>query len=78
VVQVPVAWRGIAVVTPRMVRAAHARGIQVQVWTVDDPTEMERLLDMGVDAIMTDRPGVLRTVLQSRGQWPGTSRDHLP
>lgn len=69
VVQVPVAWRGIPVVTPRLIRAAHARGIQVQVWTVDDAAEMDRLLDMGVDALMTDRPAVLKSVLQRRGQW---------
>lgn len=71
VVQVPVAWRGIPVVTPRVIRAAHARGIQVQVWTVDDEAEMGRLLDLGVDAIMTDRPTVLKAVLQARGQWAG-------
>jgi glycerophosphoryl diester phosphodiesterase len=69
VVQVPVAWRGIPVVTQRVIRAAHARGIQVQVWTVDDEAEMGRLLDLGVDAIMTDRPTVLKAVLQARGQW---------
>lgn len=71
VAQVPVRWRGIPVVTPRMVRAAHACGIQVQVWTVDDAAEMDRLLDMGVDGLMTDRPTVLKAVLQRRGQWTG-------
>ena len=71
VVQVPVQWRGIPVVTPRMVRAAHARGIHVQVWTVDDEAEMNRLLDIGVDALMTDRPSLLRDVLRRRGQWHG-------
>lgn len=71
VVQVPVAWRGIAVVTQRLVQAAHRRGIQVQVWTVDEEAEMERLLDIGVDALMTDRPSLLKTVLQRRGQWSG-------
>ena len=69
VVQVPVEWRGIPVVTARMVRAAHARGIPVQVWTVDDEAEMDRLLDLGVDALMTDRPALLKAVLQRRGQW---------
>lgn len=71
VVQVPVSWRGIPVVTGRLIRAAHARGILVQVWTVDDAAEMTRLLDLGVDAIMTDRPTVLKSVLQARGQWSG-------
>lgn len=68
-VQVPVLWRGIPVVTPRFVRAAHARGLQVHVWTVDDASEMQRLLDMGVDGLMTDRPTVLKAVLQARGEW---------
>lgn len=71
VLQVPVAFRNIAVVTPRFVRAAHARGLQVQVWIVDDEAEMHRLLDMGVDGLMTDRPTLLKSVLKTRGQWRG-------
>ncbi len=71
VVQVPRAFRGISVVTPRFVRAAHARGIQVQVWTVDDAAAMHALLDMGVDGLMTDRPSVLKAVLLARGEWGG-------
>jgi len=69
VVQVPVAWRGIPLVTPRFVRAAHARAIAVQVWTVDDPAQMTALLDMGVDGLMTDHPTRLRDVLRQRGAW---------
>ncbi|MCC0080308.1 MAG: glycerophosphodiester phosphodiesterase [Rhodobacter sp.] len=72
VVQVPPRWRAVSVVTPRFLRAAHRRGIQVQVWTVDDAEAMHHLLDMGVDGIMTDRPSVLKQVLQARGEW----RDH--
>ncbi len=68
-VQVPQRHKGVAVVTPRFVDAAHRRGVQVHVWTVDDPAEMTRLLDLGVDGIMTDRPSVLRRVLQQRGDW---------
>jgi len=68
-VQVPCRFRGITVVTPRFVRAAHAQGIQVQVWTVDEAPEMHRLLNMGVDALMTDRPTVLKQVLIERGEW---------
>ncbi|MFN3953631.1 MAG: glycerophosphodiester phosphodiesterase [Pararhodobacter sp.] len=71
VVQVPVRFRGVPVVTPRFVRAAQARDIKVQVWTVNDAAEMEWLLDLGVDGIMTDRPGLLRRVLERRGQWHG-------
>jgi Glycerophosphoryl diester phosphodiesterase len=67
--QVPRQFRGIPVVTPRFVRAAHRLGIKVQVWTVDDEAEMHRLLDMGVDGLMTDRPTLLKEVLVARGEW---------
>ena len=70
VVQIPTHYKGIPVVTPRFVRAAHARGVLVQVWTVDDEPQMHQLLNTGVDALMTDRPTLLRQVLIQRGQWP--------
>lgn len=68
--QVPVRHRGLTVVTPGLIRAAHARGLAVHVWTVDEAAEMDRLLDMGVDGIITDRPTLLREVMMRRGQWP--------
>jgi glycerophosphoryl diester phosphodiesterase len=77
-VQVPVAFRGIPVVTRRFIRAAHARGVQVHVWTVDEEAEMERLLDLGVDGLMTDRPTLLRAVLERRGQWHGRAVRDAP
>ena len=61
--QVPVRAGGIEVVTPGFVRAMHARGVAVQVWTINDPAEMRRLIALGVDGIFTDRPDVLRAVL---------------
>jgi glycerophosphoryl diester phosphodiesterase len=64
--QVPVEHRGIELVTPRFLRAAHSRGVRVDVWTINDPGEMRRLLDLGVDVIMTDRPGVLAGLLEER------------
>lgn len=70
-VQVPVATRGVVVTDGRLVDAAHQRGMQVHVWTIDDAAEMERLLDLGVDGIITDRPTVLRQVLADRGMWAG-------
>lgn len=68
--QVPVSHRGIPVVTPGFVRRAHAAGLAVHVWVIDEPAEMERLLDMGVDGIMTDRADVLAEVFTRRGIWP--------
>ena len=70
-VQVPVRSGRIQLADLRFVAAAHRRGLQVHVWTIDDPVEMDRLLDLGVDGIMTDRPAVLREVLEGRGQWAG-------
>jgi len=69
VAQVPLTQGPIPVVTARSVRSAAAKGVQVHVWTIDDEVEMERLLDLGVRGIITDRPHVLKEVLQRRGQW---------
>lgn len=69
--QVPERARGLAVVTARTVAAAHRAGRHVHVWTVDDAADMNRLLDAGVDGIVTDRPDVLLGVLHRRGPRPG-------
>ncbi len=69
--QVPVRRGRLVVTDGRFVAAAHRRGMQVHVWTIDEPDEMHRLLDLGVDGIMTDRPAVLREVLEQRGEWFG-------
>ena len=67
--QVPVRQSGVPVVDRRFVAAAHRRALQVHVWTIDDRDEMERLLDLGVDGLMTDRPALLKDVLAARGVW---------
>lgn len=64
--QVPVSYRGVRLVTPRFVEAAHDRGVRVDVWTIDDPSEMRYLLDLGVDVVMTNRPETLVGVLEER------------
>jgi glycerophosphoryl diester phosphodiesterase len=68
--QVPVAQKGVRIVDDRFVHACHKMGVAVHVWTINDGAEMNRLLDMGVDGIMTDRPTLLKQVLGERGQWP--------
>ncbi|MBW3357440.1 glycerophosphodiester phosphodiesterase family protein [Streptomyces microflavus] len=67
--QVPERQGGIPVVDARFVRTAHALGLQVHVWTVNEPGRMAALLDLGVDGIMTDHIETLRTVLSERGAW---------
>jgi glycerophosphoryl diester phosphodiesterase len=67
--QVPIKQSGVPIVDRALVTAAHKAGVQVHVWTIDDPAVMEHLLDLGVDGIMTDQPVVLRQVLERRGQW---------
>ncbi|HZS16076.1 MAG TPA: glycerophosphodiester phosphodiesterase [Candidatus Dormibacteraeota bacterium] len=70
--QIPVRARAVTLVTPALLRAAKRSGLPVHVWTIDDRAEMERLLDLGVDGLMSDAIPVLREVLQARGQWVGT------
>ncbi|MGW3953802.1 glycerophosphodiester phosphodiesterase [Streptomyces sp. NPDC004752] len=67
--QVPESQSGVPVVDHRFVRAAHARGLQVHVWTINEPDRMHRLLDLGVDGIMTDHIDTLRKVMEDRGVW---------
>lgn len=67
--QVPHRRGRVRVVTRGFVRRAHAAGLQVHVWTIDDPAEMVELLDRGVDGLFTDRTDLLKEVLVARGQW---------
>ena len=67
--QVPTSQGPITVVNENFIAKAHALGIKVHVWTIDEPVEMHRLLDLGVDGIMTDKPLILKDVLQTRGVW---------
>lgn len=67
--QVPVKQGPITVTNAKSVERAHSLGVDVHVWTIDDAAEMNRLLDLGVDGVMTDKPAVLKQVLVDRGQW---------
>jgi glycerophosphoryl diester phosphodiesterase len=57
----------------RLLARAHALGVRVVTWTVNDPRRMQQLLDAGVDGIITDRPDLLRDVLIGRNQWTAPS-----
>lgn len=65
--QVPVSYGDIRIVDRHFVDGAHALGLAVHVWTIDEVAEMHELLDLGVDGIMTDVPSVLAGVLAERG-----------
>jgi glycerophosphoryl diester phosphodiesterase len=68
-VQVPTRWGHLPLAEPRLLACAHALGLPVQVWTVNRPGEMRRLLDLGVDGILSDDLAALRAVLEERGAW---------
>jgi glycerophosphoryl diester phosphodiesterase len=61
--QVPESSGNLQVITPRFVENAQKRHIAVHVWTVNDPADMERLIETGIDGIITDRPDLLLEVL---------------
>jgi len=65
--QIPPSFGDVALVTGESVALAHDLGLEVHVWTIDEPGEMEALLDLGVDAIMTDVPLLGAAVLRRRG-----------
>lgn len=67
--QLPVRQGLLPIVDRRIVETAHRRGQAVHVWTIDDRSEMVRLLDLGVDGILSDRPSVLKDVFLERGIW---------
>ncbi|MBN9612760.1 MAG: glycerophosphodiester phosphodiesterase [Actinobacteria bacterium] len=62
---------GLRIVSAGMLRAAHRRGIAVHVWTVNDRAEMNRLIDLGVDGLVSDDIVTLKEVLIERGLWEG-------
>jgi len=64
--QVPEYSGSLHVLTPRFVRGAHGNNVAVHPWTIDDPADMARFLDMGVDGIITDRPDLMIEVIKER------------
>ncbi|WP_084073008.1 glycerophosphodiester phosphodiesterase [Demequina sp. NBRC 110052] len=67
--QIPARVQGARILTRAHVSAAHRAGKQVHVWTVNDPGEMERLIAMGVDGLVSDRADLLRATLERHGRW---------
>lgn len=68
-IQVPVRQFGIRIIDPAFIRCAHELGLKVHVWTINEEAEMHRLLDLGIDGLMSDDADLLKHVFQSRNLW---------
>ncbi len=73
-VQIPIRAYGIPLDRPGFIRRVQKLGLQVHYWTINDESEMVRLLNAGADGIMTDNIGLLKTVLESRSEWSDNLR----
>lgn len=62
--QIPETYRGVRVLSPRLIEVAHEAGVEVHVWTVNDPERMRQLVEMGVDGIITDRADIALETLK--------------
>lgn len=70
--QVPESYRGVPIVTTALVESARASGVEVHVWTINDPADMRRLFALGVDGIITDRADLGLEVVAGSRQRPET------
>ena len=68
-IQVPVSFKGITIITKKIIDYVHSQNKKIHVWTIDDEAEMQRLINLGVDGIMTDRPSILKNVLIKNNLW---------
>ena len=64
VLQIPMEACGFNFATKRLIERAHKHNLAVQYWTIDDPTDMRHLIEIGADAIMTDKPSLLKSILE--------------
>ena len=68
-VQVPISFKGITIVNKKFVNLVHEQNKKIHVWTVDTQDQMQLLIDLGVDGIMTDRPSLLKDTLIKNNLW---------
>ena len=61
--QIPIYHYGIKLVTKRFIKFVQSLGLKIHVWTINDENTMQKLIDLGVDGIITDRPKLLKEVL---------------
>jgi len=67
--QVPVSEYGVTIVTAGFIRHCNNKGVAVHVWTIDNANEMRRLIRLGVNGLITDRPSLLKKVAMEEGVW---------
>ena len=67
--QVPIAEYGVTIVTSGFIKHCNKHGIAVHVWTIDEEDEMRRLIRLGVNGLITDRPTLLKQVAMEEGVW---------
>mgnify|MGYP005711384437 FL=1 len=63
VIQIPETWKGLNVLSEKFLNKCKSLNLKVHIWTINDEKNMQRLIDLGVDGIMTDNPEVLKTIL---------------
>ena len=63
VIQIPETWKGLRVFSKNLLKKCKSLGLRVHIWTINDEDNMQRLIDFGVDGIMTDNPEALKKVL---------------
>ena len=68
-IQVPISFKGITIVSESFVNLVHKQNKKIHVWTVDSQDQMQFLIDLGVDGIMTDRPSLLKDTLIKNNLW---------
>ncbi|OUW08597.1 MAG: hypothetical protein CBD19_02695 [Gammaproteobacteria bacterium TMED159] len=66
ILQIPIKWNGIKILTKKLISDAKKRNLLIHVWTINNPNEMEELIDMGIDGIVTDEPDILMNVIKNR------------
>ncbi len=67
--QIPMYYKGFSIVTPSLVKNVHSLGKKIHVWTINEESQMQYLIDINVDGIMTDRPKMLKNILKSKSLW---------
>ena len=66
ILQIPIKWNSIKILTKKLINDAKTRNLLIHVWTINNANEMEELIDMGIDGIVTDEPDILMNVIKNR------------